>query len=323
MELAERLFFLVTTIGQNPGITAPELARLCGTSTRNIYRDIRRLDEAGVQVMLQGNKGYYLVDGISHTPAHLGTEEYLALSLYPMLAGAQKLKQRPFQQAFQRAMEKILARFKVNDELVRLSQRIRIHAEPEDGAHDEIMQKVIEAILREVTITCTYHTMYRDELTTRMIDPYYLVPRGGHLYLVGFCHQRDEVRTFRLNRFQRIELTDKRFFIEDDFDINEYLAHLWGIKRDSEEITFRVRFSREVARYIKEERYEAPHTFVDQPDGSLLLTVTTRSADEFLRWMKQYGKHAELLEPQAYREQLREELNDMLQMYQKQERVIH
>ncbi|WP_149029949.1 HTH domain-containing protein, partial [Effusibacillus lacus] len=56
MDLVERLFFILTTIQQRPGITAPALAELCGTSVRSIYRDIKRLDEAGIQILLQGNK---------------------------------------------------------------------------------------------------------------------------------------------------------------------------------------------------------------------------------------------------------------------------
>jgi predicted DNA-binding transcriptional regulator YafY len=143
--------------------------------------------------------------------------------------------------------------------------------------------------------------MYREDLTNRMINSYYLVPRGGYLYLIGYCHEREEIRTFRLNRFRSIELTNKKFFIEDDFDIDRYLDKVWGIKAEKEEVTFKVRFSNKVARYFKEHRYDSKPQFIDENDGSLLLIVTTRGAVEFLRWMKQYGKDDELLELQEYR----------------------
>ncbi|GAX91065.1 transcriptional regulator [Effusibacillus lacus] len=112
-----------------------------------------------------------------------------------------------------------------------------------------------------------------------------------------------------------VELTHKKFYIEDDFDIDAYLANLWGITASSEEVTFKVRFSKEVARYIKEERYESRPDFVDQEDGSLLLIVTTRGTDEFLRWMKQFGKDAELLEPVEYRERMLDEIREMERRY--------
>ncbi|RNB76250.1 helix-turn-helix transcriptional regulator [Brevibacillus panacihumi] len=319
MDKTQRLFFIVTTIQQRPGITAPELAQLTGTSVRSIYRDIKDLDKCGIQVLLQGNKGYYIIDNHIQTQGKLGAEEYLAISLYPMLASPFKTKGHPFQKSFQSAMKKILTRFRVNDDLLHLSKRIRIHTEPAANAdQDLIMQRIIEAIVQDVTISCAYYTMSREDLTRRMIDPYYLVPRAGHLYLIGFCHLRGEVLTFRLNRFHSIELTHKKFFIEDDFQIDAYLDKLWGIKADGRETTFTVRFSRDVARYIKEHRYDSKPQLEDLADGSLLLRVTTRGAEEFLRWMKQYGKDAELLEPAEYRRQLLEEYRILADMYGQQ-----
>ncbi|MGC5328328.1 helix-turn-helix transcriptional regulator [Brevibacillus sp. SYSU BS000544] len=315
MELIQRLFYILTTIQQNPGVTAPELAKQTDTSTRSIYRDIKRLDECGIQIMLEGNKGYFLIENHIHTPGQLGAQEYLAISLYPVLSGQTKLKDHPFQESFQSAMEKILTRFKVNDNLIHLSKRIRIHSDQIDTEHDRIMEKIIEAIIKEVTIICQYYTMSREDLTNRMIDPYYLVPRGGYLYIIGFCHEREDIRVFRLNRFRSIELTAKRFYIEDGFEIETYLDKLWGIKGESEEVTFTVRFSKEVARYIKEQRYDSAPILVDNEDGSLTLTVTTRGSEEFLRWMKQYGKDAELLGPVKYREQMLEEIKQMYSMY--------
>ncbi|TRY24795.1 transcriptional regulator [Brevibacillus sp. LEMMJ03] len=315
MDLIQRLFFILTTIQQSPGITAPELANLAGTSVRSIYRDIRRLDDCGIQIMREGNKGYYLIDKYVQTPGKLGTEEYLAISLYPILSGQTKLKGHPFQRSFQSAMDKILTRFQVNDQLLQISKRIRIHTEQSNPEQDLIIQRIIEAIIQEVTITCEYYTMYRDDLTRRMIDPYYLVPRGGYLYLIGYCHEREEIRTFRLNRFRSIALTNKKFFIEDDFDIDRYLDKVWGIKAETDEVTFKVRFSSKVARYIKEHHYDSPPQFIDEQDGSLLLIVTTRGAEEFLRWMKQYGNDAELVEPQEYRMQLLEEYRELARTY--------
>ncbi|WNC13014.1 transcriptional regulator [Brevibacillus brevis] len=315
MDKTQRLFYILTTIQQRPGITAPQLAELTGTSVRSIYRDIKDLDKCGIQVMLEGSKGYFIVDNYIQTPGKLGVDEYLAISLYPMLASQSRLKGQLFQKSFQSAMEKILTRFKVNDNLLQLGKRIRIHTEQMNSEQDLLMQRMIQAIVEDVTIECEYYSMYREDLTKRMIDPYYLVPRGGYLYLIGYCHLREEVLTFRLSRFHSIELTRKKFFIEDDFDIDSFLDKLWGIKAESDETTFIVRFSREVARYIKEHKYDSKPRFTDQEDGSLIVTVTTRGAEEFMRWMKQYGKDAELLEPVEYRQRLYEEYREMAERY--------
>lgn len=318
MDLVERLIFIVTTIQRRDGVTARELAELCGTSERNIYRDIRRLDEAGIQIRSKGRQGYFLVEPLMPKPSRLSQEEYLALALSPLLVTSTKLKEYPFHHSFRRAMEKILSRFQVNDDWMKLGERIRIHAEASIPEQEEIMEKIIEGILRNETLDCFYHAMYRDELTRRLIDPYYLVPRSGHLYLIGFCHLRGKVLTFRISRFQKITFTNQRFSMVNGFQIDQYLANLWGITAGEEEVTFQVRFSAKVARYVKEERYAAHCQWADQADGSLILWVVTRGPEEFLRWMKQFGKEAELLAPAEYRRRMLAEIEEMREMYRRE-----
>ena len=36
----------------------------------------------------------------------------------------------------------------------------------------------------------------------RRVDPYHLLYEGGQFYLVGYAHERDDVRVFRLSRIQ-------------------------------------------------------------------------------------------------------------------------
>ncbi|GAX90693.1 transcriptional regulator [Effusibacillus lacus] len=321
MKTAERLFLITQKISRNKGITAPELAKACGTSVRNIYRDIKRLDEIGVQVLSKGREGYYLVENVTQIPSQLNAEEYLAMALFPYLSDGRAPHSHLFRQAYKTALEKILPSLKYPKEFLDtstfMSERIRIQTTPVTKEMNFSMQRVMESILRQVTIRCIYHSMYRDAESDRMIDPYYIVPRGGHLYLIGYCHTREKVLTFRLSRFREVELTSKRCFIEEDFDIDRYLSDLWGIgsKEDEKPTTFQVWFSPAVARYIKEESYYQDPEITDNPDGSILFAVTVRGVDEFLRWFRQYGTHAELLKPEKYRRQIANEIEEMRNRY--------
>src|SRR5688500_4935043 len=44
--------------------------------------------------------------------------------------------------------------------------------------------------------------MQRDEVSDRKVDPYHLVFRDSQFYLIGYAHERDAVRVFRLSRIQ-------------------------------------------------------------------------------------------------------------------------
>ena len=177
------------------------------------------------------------------------------------------------------------------------------------------LQPIIQAILEQKTIDVVYHTQYRNETTERKVDPYYLVPRDQRFYLIGYCHLKQDIRTFRISRFQQVEPTGQQFD-KDNFNIKKYLKNTWSIDRGEKNVTFKVRFNAEVARYIKEEELFVHPRMRDQKDGSLIFEVTVNNEKEFLRWILQYGPSAEILEPTAIRESLKQQLSQWIKMYE-------
>src|SRR5919112_3521 len=64
------------------------------------------------------------------------------------------------------------------------------------------LSKIETAIFRRKTIVFDYYTLGRDDVGSRKVDPYHLLFRGGQFYLVGYSHERDDVREFRLSRIR-------------------------------------------------------------------------------------------------------------------------
>ncbi len=64
------------------------------------------------------------------------------------------------------------------------------------------LSKIETAIFRRKTILFDYYTIARDVEESRKVDPYHLLFRGGQFYLVGYSHERDDVRVFRLSRIR-------------------------------------------------------------------------------------------------------------------------
>jgi hypothetical protein len=62
--------------------------------------------------------------------------------------------------------------------------------------------KIETAIFRHKTITFDYYTMERDEVGPRKVDPYHLLYRGCQFYLLGYSHEREALRVFRLSRIR-------------------------------------------------------------------------------------------------------------------------
>ena len=64
------------------------------------------------------------------------------------------------------------------------------------------LAKVETAIFRNKTIVFDYYTMERDEVSSRRVDPYHLLFQGGQFYLLGYAHEREAIRVFRLSRIR-------------------------------------------------------------------------------------------------------------------------
>lgn len=310
-----RLIRIITLIQAQPGILARELAEKCETTERTIYRDLEHLSASGIPFTNHGyGKGYSFIGNFSLYPLNWTEQEAVSFSLLPSLL--QQVKD-PLPPDILSAYEKVIATsYKekaIQAELLQqMAQVIQLGAQVSSSNQHTFLSQIVDAILRNKTIDITYHTQSRNERTERLIDPYTIVPREFRFYVLAYDHQSGEMRTFRLSRFQHIEITD-RTFEKNEFNLRAYLKNTWSIERGADTIRFKIRFSPNVARYVKEEELFVQPTITDLADGSIVFEVTLNHDREFLQWLYQYGTEAEILEPQHYRDKMR----DMLMQWSK------
>lgn len=145
---------------------------------------------------------------------------------------------------------------------------------------------------------------YRGEraVTERTVDPYALVGQRGAWYLIGRDHGRDEVRTFRIDRFEPELVTvgaTGAFDVPAEFDA---AAVLPGDARrlGPEPVDARVRVDATRAPLVVREAGDA--AVEDHgDDGSVVLRVPATNELAFRAWMVELGEHAEVLSPPAVR----------------------
>lgn len=315
MERLIRLLRIIQLIQSLPGIKAKELAAVCETTERTIYRDLELLSAANIPISNEGRgKGYKFIGYFKQYPMNWNEDEYNSFRLLPVL-----LSEQYQTKAFRSAYEKVMAthaaekieRKKVISDFSRVIQNGKLHSEMKDHT---ILSKITEAVLSMHTIEAVYHTQSRNATTKRKIDPYFLIPRNNRLYVIGYCHKNKDIRTFRLNRFHNVEILAETF-TRDNINLEKYLQYTWSVIRGDKKIHFKVKFSKNIARYIKEE-FNVKPTLTDLPDGGMLFEVTLNDDLEFIQWIMKYGPDAEILEPEEYRERLQEKLRRWVKIYE-------
>jgi predicted DNA-binding transcriptional regulator YafY len=310
-----RILRIINIIQAYPGIKARELAELCETSERNIYRDLILIDGAKIPITHEGHgKGYKFIGDFKQYPLDWNEEELNAFKLLPVL-----LKKEYQTSTFQSAYEKVMVAYSVQQAermsfLSEIPKVIRSGKVIGSSTEASLISLISDAILSSRTIEAVYHTQSRDVTSKRKLDPYFLMPRKNRFYLIGYCHKNNEIRTFRLSRFKDVKvLKDK--FVRDEINLEKYFQYTWSVIRGENKIDFKVKFSKDVARYIKEEEYNILPKFTTLEDGSLLFEVTVNDDREFLKWVLQYGPDAEIIEPVKYRIMMAEKLRKWKEIY--------
>lgn len=79
-----------------------------------------------------------------------------------------------------------------------------------------------QAFAEHRSLEIEYFSMAREEFTLRRIDPYGLRPDGDLLWVVAYCHLREDMRVFRADRIKEAKLTEHGFVPPAEFSLDEY-----------------------------------------------------------------------------------------------------
>jgi predicted DNA-binding transcriptional regulator YafY len=303
---ATRLITLIMLLQRQTNQKAADLAARLGVSVRSLHRYIAMLDEMGIPVYSERGPygGFSLVRGYKMPPLVFTPEEAVAVTLGTSLVG--EMWGQLYQEAAQGALAKL-------DNVLPDEQRqevgwarrslvatglLRAGLEGQASFLEKLRRGVRE--LRRVHLD--YQSSNRPEVITRKLDPYGLVHRMGWWYVVGYCHLRQAVRLFRIDRIRELALTDETFTPPTSFDVRQYMETEF---QEQPQVLARMRFAPEGA-FIARDGYPAWDSWEEQADGSIL--VTFRSPD--LNWAAStvlaYGPLVEVLEPLELRQTVQE-----------------
>jgi proteasome accessory factor C len=169
------------------------------------------------------------------------------------------------------------------------------------------LSKIETAISRRKTIQFDYYTMQRDEVSARTVNPYHLVFRAGQFYLIGYAHERDAVRVFRLSRIRgKVSYATKAehdFSAPEDFDRRDYASRSeWqmGDVEDSARIFLRERIAWLVERDFGSYGELRPARKADgAPGRGAIFETDFASSRQLVSWVLSWQHNATVLEPES------------------------
>ncbi|MEA3359398.1 MAG: WYL domain-containing protein [Thermodesulfobacteriota bacterium] len=159
----------------------------------------------------------------------------------------------------------------------------------------DIISRVNDAAINKKSIEMVYYTMSRKKESKRKVDPYKIWFFNGTFYLIGYCHVRNEVRIFALDRIKMLHQTKYIFKVPENFSFEEFVGASFGVFQ-GEPINIRVWFSSDVSGYIKEKIWHESQKIYPQDDGSIIFEAEVAGTDEIKFWIMSWGSNAQVLE---------------------------
>lgn len=303
----ERLFNIILLLQNRPNLSSRALAERFGVSRRTIFRDLRALGEAGVPLTYAGEGGYEILEGYQLHPLMLSAREAAIL-----LVGTDFMKTQADESLRADAEQVALKiRAELPEEVQEYVDRLRertvldpywVSAVRAEKAAEGHWQKIAEAIARQHSVAMQYFVQSRGELTQRRIDPLGLVYYTDHWNVIAFDHLRGDIRSFRLDNIERIQISTVRFRWPAGFDLEAYLRER-GAVSGGERI--RLRFPKD---RFAQARTRIPATVEHVEEGEEAITVsfTFENLDYLSRWVLRSADDVEVLEPVSLRERVRE-----------------
>jgi predicted DNA-binding transcriptional regulator YafY len=306
MNRTDRLVAMVMHLQGRRLVRAEDMAAHFEMSVRTIYRDIAALGEAGVPITGEAGVGYSLVRSYHLPPVMLTADEAAAL-----FVGAEMV--RHFTDAsmnapMSAALDKLRAVLPPDrkDHVERLARQTVVmgrtaHASAPDPAAQPWLLAVQRAVAQRRVLGLAYRAAGKSDVTRRDVEPLGVVFYGGAWYLVAWCRLRRDLRHFRVDRVQTLEMRTETIPPRPDFSLAEHLADQMA---RADTVPARIWLADGAQARARHESYA---TLVEerQRDGGAEFSLYTYSLEWLARWLLSFGGDAEALEPEALREQVR------------------
>jgi len=225
LKTSARLLRLLWLLQSRRYWSGAELSERVEVDARTVRRDIDRLRELGYAVQASPGLGggYQLKAGSALPPVLLDDEEAVTVAVAVRAAASSIGK-------MEEASVRLLAKL---DQLLPLRLRKRasaLHSVTISLARPEAAPSI--DVLTQIACACRDHFKlrinYRDRaanVTSRVVEPIRLAHTGRLWYLVAWDSQRDDWRTFRIDRVQRLVSTGPQFRPRDfPGDIATYVS---------------------------------------------------------------------------------------------------
>jgi predicted DNA-binding transcriptional regulator YafY len=302
-------------------LSQSEIARRCEVNRSTIGRLIQDMIDAEIPLR-QDEQGLWYIERTAYiSTIKLRLDEAVALYLAGRLLA--RYSDKPNAHTVE-ALSKLGVALQgvmpnLGDHIARTSNDLRIKLPKQVQLHQRVLETMTRAWADGKKVQITYRALHSRRSFQHTFAPYLLEPSaiGYSTYAIGLAEPPDKLRTRKLERIERISLTDEPFDVPPTFGPNKLLAGAWNIwfDEDDQPTTITARFSRSVARRVAETIWHPSQRVEEDSEGRLIWTAQIDAVQEILPWIRGWGADCEVLEPREVRDEIKGEIHRLMRSY--------
>lgn len=202
----------------------------------------------------------------------------------------------------------LLNTFTINN-LISESQKLKNRIQLEDTpSGQQCLTPIIEAMRDSYKVEITYQSYWKDHASTFEIEPYFVKIFKQRWYLIAYSEGIRRIMIYALDRIQQLSITQNRFDYPKEFNPEEYFYNCYGIINDEkiEPCAVKIKTNSYQAKYLRGLPLHHSQREIDVSNDAIIFEYYIKPTFDFKKELLSMGAEIEVLEPEWFREEMKE-----------------
>lgn len=169
-----------------------------------------------------------------------------------------------------------------------------------------------------MSVEIDYRSGHDEQPKNRMIDPYGMVYWNDKWYTVAYCHLKNGIRSFRVDRILSIKCTQNIFKRPENFSSREFFMKnlLPDLVGKEGLISLIIKGRPDALDELGLHWFLGHHLKERTSDQAIFLFEEKSIHNQVPYFLLSYGKSIQVIEPQSVREKLADIASELMEYYQ-------
>ncbi|RJS59319.1 YafY family protein [Bacillus sp. PK3_68] len=319
MPKSDNLLAILWMLSSGKKVTAKQISEKLEMNIRTVYRYIDTLSTSGVPIISDTghNGGYTLLNNFLEAPLFFDFEEQTALCHAAIFAeeagyyGGEALK---------RAISK-LSKYSNQEQETKINQHVtslEVIRRLSSLSMEPLLKDLEQAVADGYSVKILYNRSGEEQSKYRLVDPYRMIYWNNKWYVIGFCHLRNDIRSFKIERIENLMLTENKFTRPEELSARDvFMKNLLPTIENKKEIISLVINGEARALSDVCGHWFLEHYLQERTSNQAVFLLEKDILHTYVPYLLlPYGQSIEVIQPISLKERLIDILSELIKFHQ-------